>query len=169
MKKIFMLAAVMCIWGVSVTEAACGGCGHGSGCGYDIKGGSLKAGSEKMLDGRGCPLMINGADIKVKQTRKGAVITITADDSGTVKRIHEAAATVPKNHRKCMMHMEEKKSMEKTDVKGAEEGYAVCPVMGRKVKKAEAKWTSEYKGKKYYFCCASCKPKFDKNPGKYLK
>ncbi|MEK6557834.1 MAG: YHS domain-containing protein, partial [Candidatus Margulisiibacteriota bacterium] len=26
-----------------------------------------------------------------------------------------------------------------------------------------------YKGKTYYFCCAGCKPLFEKNPRKYLK
>lgn len=46
---------------------------------------------------------------------------------------------------------------------------AVCPVMGSKiadVKKASGK--SVYKGKTYYFCCAGCKPMFDKNPAKYV-
>jgi len=28
--------------------------------------------------------------------------------------------------------------------------------------------TSEYKGRKYYFCAAGCKKAFDQNPGKYL-
>lgn len=28
---------------------------------------------------------------------------------------------------------------------------------------------SVYKGKTYYFCCAGCKPEFDKNPAKYVK
>ena len=33
-------------------------------------------------------------------------------------------------------------------------------------KKAAA--TSEYKGKKYYFCAVGCKKAFDKSPEKYL-
>ncbi|MDQ2800792.1 MAG: YHS domain-containing protein [Armatimonadota bacterium] len=28
---------------------------------------------------------------------------------------------------------------------------------------------SVYKGKTYYFCCASCKPEFDKNPQAHVK
>ena len=28
---------------------------------------------------------------------------------------------------------------------------------------------SVYQGKTYYFCCAACKPMFDKNPAKYVK
>jgi YHS domain-containing protein len=46
---------------------------------------------------------------------------------------------------------------------------AVCPVMGTKIpdiRKASGK--SVYKGKTYYFCCAGCKAKFDKNPEKYI-
>ena len=26
---------------------------------------------------------------------------------------------------------------------------------------------SDYKGRRYYFCCTSCKPAFDKDPKKY--
>ncbi|OYT71616.1 MAG: hypothetical protein CFK52_07470 [Chloracidobacterium sp. CP2_5A] len=28
---------------------------------------------------------------------------------------------------------------------------------------------SDYRGKRYYFCCPACKPKFDKNPRKYIR
>jgi YHS domain-containing protein len=41
-----------------------------------------------------------------------------------------------------------------------------CPVMeGQPINKAVF---TEYKGKKVYFCCESCKPEFEKNPEKYL-
>ncbi|MGI6295633.1 MAG: YHS domain-containing protein [Armatimonadota bacterium] len=47
---------------------------------------------------------------------------------------------------------------------------AVCPVMGSKIPDVtKAAGKSVYKGKTYYFCCAGCKPKFDKNPAKYAK
>lgn len=47
---------------------------------------------------------------------------------------------------------------------------AICPVMGNKIANvAKAAGKSVYKGKTYYFCCKTCKPKFDKNPAKYLK
>ncbi len=55
-----------------------------------------------------------------------------------------------------------------TAVKGAKS--AICPVMGKTIpdiKQAAAK--SVYKGKTYYFCCQGCKPKFDKDPQKYIK
>ncbi len=42
------------------------------------------------------------------------------------------------------------------------------PVCGMNVKIATAKYTSEYKGTKYYFCGESCKTSFDKDPEKYL-
>ena len=47
---------------------------------------------------------------------------------------------------------------------------AICPVTGENipdVTKAKG-GKSVYKGKTYYFCCGSCKPKFDRNPEKYL-
>jgi len=36
------------------------------------------------------------------------------------------------------------------------------------IDKRTAEFTSKYKGKTYYFCSASCKEKFDSNPGKYI-
>jgi YHS domain-containing protein len=49
-------------------------------------------------------------------------------------------------------------------------GY--CPVMGGKVDKEKANVTAalhyDYEGKRYYFCCEGCKPKFEKNPAKWI-
>lgn len=45
---------------------------------------------------------------------------------------------------------------------------AVDPVCKMEVKESEAAATSEYKGKKYYFCALACKKAFDQNPEKYL-
>ncbi len=47
----------------------------------------------------------------------------------------------------------------------AEIEQTVCPVMGGKINKSVF---TKYKGKKVYFCCAGCKPTFEKNPEKYL-
>ena len=45
----------------------------------------------------------------------------------------------------------------------------ICPVTGNKIKSVkDAVGHSVYKGKTYYFCCPGCKPKFDKNPAKYI-
>jgi len=55
---------------------------------------------------------------------------------------------------------------------GAEEVVAaavieqkICPVMGGAVNKDIF---TEYKGKKVYFCCPSCKGLFEKEPEKYV-
>ena len=45
---------------------------------------------------------------------------------------------------------------------------AVDPVCQMDVDPKDAKWTSEYKGKKYFFCAPGCKKAFEKNPEKYL-
>ena len=45
---------------------------------------------------------------------------------------------------------------------------AIDPVCKMEVEESKAAATSEYKGKKYYFCAAGCKKAFDQNPEKYL-
>jgi YHS domain-containing protein len=45
---------------------------------------------------------------------------------------------------------------------------AIDPVCKMVVDEKTAKITSEYKGKKYYFCAPGCKKAFDENPAKYL-
>ena len=43
------------------------------------------------------------------------------------------------------------------------------PVCGMNVDEKTARIKSEYGGKTYYFCNASCKQSFDKNPSKFAK
>lgn len=45
---------------------------------------------------------------------------------------------------------------------------AIDPVCKMEVEETKPAATSEYKGKKYYFCSVGCKRAFDKNPEKYL-
>lgn len=45
---------------------------------------------------------------------------------------------------------------------------AKCPVLGHAFTVTKNTVFSEYKGKFYAFCCPGCKPKFDKEPEKYL-
>ncbi|HUV75298.1 MAG TPA: YHS domain-containing protein [Dehalococcoidales bacterium] len=45
---------------------------------------------------------------------------------------------------------------------------ATDPVCKMEVEESKAAATSEYKGKKYYFCAPGCKKAFDQNPEKYL-
>jgi xanthine dehydrogenase accessory factor len=46
---------------------------------------------------------------------------------------------------------------------------ALDPVCGMTVEIATVHFTSEFKGKPYYFCAASCKRSFDKEPRKYIQ
>ena len=41
------------------------------------------------------------------------------------------------------------------------------PVCGMMVDEKKAKLKSDYNGKTFYFCAASCKATFDKNPAKF--
>jgi YHS domain-containing protein len=43
----------------------------------------------------------------------------------------------------------------------------IDPICGMTVDEKTAKFTSDYKGKKYYFCAPGCKKKFDSDPAKY--
>jgi YHS domain-containing protein len=43
------------------------------------------------------------------------------------------------------------------------------PVCGMNVDEKKAAGSSTYTGKTYYFCSASCKTDFDKNPSKYVR
>ncbi|MGB6864611.1 MAG: YHS domain-containing protein [Candidatus Aminicenantaceae bacterium] len=51
----------------------------------------------------------------------------------------------------------------------ADEDIVTCPVSGESFKKSEFTESIDYEGKAYYFCCAGCKDKFEKNPEKYAK
>ena len=42
------------------------------------------------------------------------------------------------------------------------------PVCKMQIDEKKAAGKSEYNGKTYYFCAASCKTKFDKEPAKYV-
>jgi len=45
---------------------------------------------------------------------------------------------------------------------------AIDPVCKMEVDESKPAATSEYKGKKYYFCAVGCKKAFDREPEKYL-
>ncbi len=45
---------------------------------------------------------------------------------------------------------------------------AIDPICKMTVDEKTAKFTSDYKGKKYYFCAPGCKKTFDEEPEKYL-
>jgi YHS domain-containing protein len=43
-----------------------------------------------------------------------------------------------------------------------------CPVSGDKLDEMGAPFVFTYKGQEVKLCCKSCKPKFDKDPDKYI-
>jgi YHS domain-containing protein len=45
------------------------------------------------------------------------------------------------------------------------EPQTTCPVMGGKINK---EIYADHEGKRVYFCCAACLPKFQENPEEYL-
>lgn len=45
---------------------------------------------------------------------------------------------------------------------------AFCPIMQHEFEVKADTTFSEYKGKKYVFCCPGCKPTFEENPEKYI-
>jgi len=52
---------------------------------------------------------------------------------------------------------------------GKQMAKVIDPVCKMEIEENTAAATSEYKGKKYYFCATGCKIAFDKEPEKYLK
>lgn len=46
---------------------------------------------------------------------------------------------------------------------------AIDPICKMNVDEDTAQYTSEYKGKTYYFCAPGCKKKFDENPEQYAE
>lgn len=46
---------------------------------------------------------------------------------------------------------------------------AIDPICRMDVDESKAKFTSVYKGKKFFFCAPGCKKEFDENPEKYVQ
>ena len=57
----------------------------------------------------------------------------------------------------------------KEKAKTANAARRVDPICGMEADPATARFSSEYRGSKYYFCSESCKKTFDANPQKYRK
>ena len=51
----------------------------------------------------------------------------------------------------------------------AEKEVAIDPVCGMEVETKSAKFTTDYKGKKYYFCAPGCKVAFEEHPEQFVK
>ena len=46
--------------------------------------------------------------------------------------------------------------------------WVTDPVCKMQIEESKAAATSEYQGRKYYFCAVGCKKAFDEDPEKYL-
>jgi len=113
-----------------------------------MPGQDAMAGNEETAPALALPA---GAQIAVKNTRDGAVLTVTSRRKGEAGKIQAAV----KNFVRAQQAWENE--------------TVVCPVMGTKMKRSGAYDQAEYKGRTYYFCCGACKPAFLKDPGKYVK
>jgi YHS domain-containing protein len=69
----------------------------------------------------------------------------------------------------CMEGCKEKFVKNPENYVKVNEEKVACPVMGHEIEKSKAAGSMEYNGKTYYFCCAGCKDKFEKDPEKYIK
>lgn len=84
----------------------------------------------------------------------------------------EAKATYEYNGKSyyfCMEGCKEKFVKEPAKYVSADDNKVTCPVSGSTFNKSDAFGSKEYNGKTYYFCCAGCKEKFEKDPEKYTK
>ncbi len=148
MKKILIVLAVLAF--------SAGFAFAGPDCGAHAKPGKKAAKAEMKCGMEAC--CVEGSEVKVENTKDGVKITITSKDPEAVKKIQEKAEKM----KNCPMKGSKSAAADGEDT-------AVCPVMGTKVNKNKAYAVKEYKGKKYYLCCAGCVKEFDKNPEKYAK
>ena len=121
-----------------------------------MKAGCMKDG--QMMHGICC---MPATEMKVENKKDGVIIKITSKDAETVKKLQEAAAEM----QKCASENGKKE----TETANAGDEIVTCPVMGEKMPMSKAFAVKEYKGKKYYMCCAQCSEAFDKDPAKYAK
>lgn len=83
-------------------------------------------------------------EIEVRESESGKQKAETAGEHHGHSHVSSAAALAPR------------------------EGVAIDPICKMDVEIATAKYSSEYEGVDYYFCCAGCKRTFDANPDSYV-
>ena len=161
----------------AIMFAAAGFILAGEGHGKEMK---CKMGAAE--DGKKCMHEIccmDGVEMAVEKTADGVKIVFTSKDKEKAKKIQENAEAMLVCKKeggmkgKCPMagKMDKKCPMASKMAKdnGANEETVTCPVMGTTFPKSKAFAVKEYKGKKYYLCCAHCVSEFDKDPAKYAK
>jgi Cu+-exporting ATPase len=55
-----------------------------------------------------------------------------------------------------------------SQIRGGDEMKVIDPACKMEIEDKWAAFKSEYKGNTYYFCCESCKKRFDDSPEKYI-
>ncbi len=63
-------------------------------------------------------------------------------------------------------NMHQHEAMQKDTQETSGKSQTTCPVMGNKIDK---KIFADHNGKRVYFCCEDCLPKFKESPEKYIK
>lgn len=114
--------------------------------------------SEESCHGKGpgkchmmCPMHIKGAKVKVKNTKKGVIIRITAKDAEIIKEIQKSAANMKKSKSCSRKHLgkahegKDKKEavyicpMGEKCYKGSNTKDGLCPNCGMKLEKEKTK------------------------------
>ena len=93
--------------------------------------------------------------------------------SRRTSRTQQRRTSEPFNQRSQPQHVPNSEPLDERRESGerpADSAALICPVTGDKIASVkDAVGQSTYKGKTYYFCCAGCKPWFDKDPAKFVK
>lgn len=81
---------------------------------------------------------------------------------------------IPNDHGSLQFHSDKRQGAHQHSPalqrKSARKNGLICPVTGDKIASVKASvGHTAYKGKTYYFCCADCKPRFDKAPARFVK
>jgi YHS domain-containing protein len=164
MKKI-LLSVLAVVVSLSLVVPAIAG----DGCPSMKKADAEKAGCQKDKQAKGCKdKQDKKACHKDAKECKGDV-----DKKACAKDCKKACCAENKEHAKdCKEACCAKDQQSKIGNQAADkDGKVLCPVMGGEIvlAKADQESAAVYKGKTYYFCCAGCKPQFEKDPEKYLK
>jgi YHS domain-containing protein len=166
-----VVAAFALVVAIGVRDAAaCPGCG----CGGECK-----------AEGKECPCKAKGMDSPECKAKKAGLAAAADTCGGDCKcgckdgKACDCAASGDKCGKDCKCGCQEGKPCtcpgaasavaSGTVPAGMIGKDATCPVSGEKFKIAAGTTFSEYQGTTYYFCCAGCKPRFDKEPAKYAK
>ena len=118
----------------------------------------MKSGTARLLSGVGAGILL---------------FAITAGSSAHSQ--HKIANPyIPNDHRPLKLHAHRQSAAAHRAHASARSHAAtaalICPVTGDKIASVKAAvGHSAFKGKTYYFCCAGCKPRFDKNPAKFAR